>query len=282
MKPYDYQEELAKEGFKILQQFMIVYFAMEERTGKSLTALLTAEHCTTVNKVLILTKKKALDGWKETLEDFGHCLTKDYTVTNYHQAKKEISHYDLVILDEAHNYISAFPKVGAMWKDIAKLTAGKPLIYLSATPDAQGPQMLYHQFKLSSWSPWKHHGNFYQWFKLYGKPYQIEINGIKVNQYDKCHVDMIKDSVSELFIAKSRKELGFVHEPKDKLHYIELSDLTKVIYNELVEHQIVKLNEGTLVCDTVSKLRFSLHMLEGGVAKVDDNYIVCTNTEKID
>ena len=37
-----------------------------------------------------------------------------------------------------------------------------------------------------------------------------------------------------------------------------------------------------LVCDTTMKLRTSLHMLESGIAKIDDEYIELGNTEKID
>ena len=37
-----------------------------------------------------------------------------------------------------------------------------------------------------------------------------------------------------------------------------------------------------LVCDSVMKERTSLHMIEGGVAKIDDEYLFLGNTEKID
>ena len=278
MKPYDYQIDMSKQAYDILCKYYMVYLACEERTGKTLAAILTAEQ-TSVRSVLILTKKKAIGGWLETLEAFPH--TKEYTVTNYHQASKQKPH-DLIILDESHNYISSFPKPGKLWREAKELCVNKPIIYISATPYGQGPQMLYHQFKLSSWSPWLKYPNFYSWFKTFGKPYQQRINGLKINKYDKCDVDFILGCVDHLFITKTRNELGFKHEPQDQIHFVELNKATKDVYNELLEHQITELKAGTLVCDTKAKLRVSLHMLEGGVAKIDDNRIVLANEEKID
>ena len=254
-----------------------MYLSWEERTGKTLTAILIAESLN-VKKVLVITKKKALGGWYEMLAAFDH--SKEYTVTNYHQAHKQGEH-DLVILDESHNYISSFPKPGKIWKELRPLTKGKPLVYLSATPYAQGPQMLYHQLQLSSYSPWNNYSNFYNWFRTYGKLYQREVGGFSVNQYDRCDSELILSCCEHLFLTKTRQELGFKHEPVDKLHYIELGSQTKHVYNHLLEHQIVELKAGMLVCDTTSKLRYALHMLEGGVAKLNKEYIVLANEEKI-
>lgn len=278
MIPYDYQTTLAKEGYGILKENMLVYLAMEERTGKTLTAILIAEQ-SAVQRVLVITKKKALSGWTETLDAFSH--TKSYTVTNYHQACKYLPVYDLIILDESHNYISTYPKPGKLWKDVAKLTKNTPLIFVSATPHAQGPQQLFNQFALSSWSPWWKHKNFYTWFQVYGKPYTLEINSINIPQYDRVHNDLILGVVDHLFITKTREELGFEHEPEDKLHYVKLSGDTKWVYNELLEHDLVELNAGTLVCDTNPKLRTSLHQLEGGTIKIGDERHILVNDEKI-
>lgn len=280
MIPYDYQRELSKEAATILREHMIVYLAMEERTGKTLTSLLVAEQLANVMNVLVVTKKKALPGWTETLEVFPHA--KNYTVVNYHQVHKVLVKPDLIILDESHNYISAFPKVGKLWKAVNALTTSVPLIYISATPYAQGPQQLFHQFKLSSWSPWHKHKNFYNWFKLYGKPYTLDIAGIKVPQYDRCHNELILGACEHLFITKTREELGFEHEPEDKLHQITLNPDTRKIYNELVQHDLVNLDMGLLVADTGSKLRTSLHQLEGGTIKLDAERYVLSNNEKVD
>lgn len=280
MKPYDYQIEKAEAAFKVLREDMIVYLAMEERTGKTLTSILVAEMASNVKNVLVITKKKALDGWNDTLKAFKH--NKVYKVVNYHQVHKLVAKYDLVILDESHNYISSFPKTGKLWTEVNKHTRGVPLIYISATPYAQGPQQLYHQFKLSSWSPWLKHINFYRWFDLYGKPYTREINGFKVPQYDRVNTDMVLGCVKHLFITATRQELGFEHEPEDNIHFIELGEATRNVYNDLIRHDLTELSVGTLVCDTSPKLRTSLHQIEGGTIKIEDSRFVLGNTEKVD
>lgn len=279
MIPYDYQETLSDDALEILREHAIVYLAMEERTGKTLTALLVAEKAA-VNSVLVVTKKKALEGWRDTLTAFPH--TKDYTITNYHQVKKLSRKYDLIILDESHNYISSFPKKSAIWKDLSKLTVGCPLIYISATPYAQGMQLLYHQFALSSWSPWRAYKTSYKWFKEFGISNTIWVGGRQVEQYNKVKTAQVTRDVEHLFITKTRAELDFKQEPKDKLHYVKLSQDTKDLYNVLQKDRITVVNGEQLVADTSMKLRTSLHMIEGGALKIEDNYLVLDNTEKID
>ena len=279
MVPYEHQVDLAERAYDILRDEMIVYLCCEERTGKTLTAILVAE-MSNVKNILVITKKKALDGWFDTLKAFKH--DKNFTVVNYHQAHKQTTKFDLVILDESHNYISAYPKTGKLWKEVKGLTKSVPLIYISATPYAQGPQQLFHQFALSSWSPWIKHSNFYRWFQMYGKPYSLEINGIAIPQYDKAHVDMILGCVNHLFVTATRQELGFEHEPLDNVHPIILSDATRHVYNELIQHDLVELSVGMLVCDTSPKLRTSLHQIEGGTIKIGEERHVLANTEKVD
>jgi hypothetical protein len=168
-----------------------------------------------------------------------------------------------------------------MWSSIKAVAANKPIIYLSATPYAQGYQLLYHQFAISSWSPWRKYKNFYQWFAVYGIAKSLYANGRQIPQYNTV-VPQAFDTVSHLFITKTRKELDFEHEPEDIIHYIELLPETKKLYNQLVEERIAKVGELDLVCDTTMKLRTSLHMLEGGVAKVETTYLVLPNDEKVE
>ena len=116
MIPFDHQVTIADKGYDILKTNGLVYLACEERTGKTLAAILIAEKAP-VKTVLVITKKKALDGWHETLAAFDH--TKKYTVVNYHQAHKQPRH-GMILMDESHNYISAFPKAGKIWKELKK------------------------------------------------------------------------------------------------------------------------------------------------------------------
>lgn len=264
MIPRAHQLEQAKLGLAVLKKHGLVYLNAEERTGKTLTALLIAESLG-VSKVLVLTKKKALDGWLKPVQWFSNKMSTHFT--NYHQAKNLSSNYELVILDEAHCYLSGYPKKSKMWESVKKLTKEKPVIYISATPHAQGYQLLYHQLALSSWSPWRLYKTFYSWFRTFGVEKYIYLSGRKIQQYTETKKDKVEESVEHLFVGITRKELKFRHEPVDILHYISLSNHTKGLYNEMLNCKVLKLAGHDLILDTPMKLRTSLHMLEGGVAK---------------
>lgn len=288
-----HQISIANEALPILKTYGIVYLAMEERTGKTITAINVVEKLDEVKNVLVITTKKALDGWRETLTKYKH--SKVFNLVNYHSANKFKGKVDLVILDESHKYISGYPKRSVLWKDIYKLAYGKPIIYLSATPYAQGPQLLYNQLALSYKSPWKAFTNYYDWFKHYanrdknGELPTTRISAVQlVIDYTKVKVDEVIASVKHLFISYTRTELGFEHEPEDVLHYVQLSDTIRGVYNEIATKKVLSFTHSetgkdyVLVCDTSAKLRMALHMLEGGALKVGDDYISLGNNEKAD
>jgi hypothetical protein len=280
MIPRDYQLILAKEAFSILKENLIVYLAMEERTGKTLTAILAAELTNrNVKTVNVLTTKKALGGWIDTLSKFN--TDKVFHVTNYHKAKI-LTKSDILILDEAHNYISSYPKTSNIWRAVKRLSAGVPIIYLSATPNAQSLSLLFHQFHLSSWSPWKEYTNFYDWFRVFGVPGSIYVGQRRVSVYNSTKEEKLRASVNHLFITMTRKELGFKHEPVDKAHTITLKPETKVAYHTIQKKSLYEFTVGTLVADTIAKRNHALYCLEGGTIIIDGVSYVLSNTEKID
>lgn len=287
------QVGLAKEGYSILKEHMIVYLAMEERTGKSLTAVLIAEMCKNVEVILVVTKKKALAGWQNLIANYSCC--KQIHLTTYSSFNEDNIKPDIIIIDEAHNYVAGYPKPSATWVKVKRLALRKPLIYLSATPHAQGYQQLYHQFALSSWSPWSKYSDFYRWFEHYGIPGTMYIGNRQSAVYTKTDEGLCKATTEHLFVTATRKELGFSWEPSDKLHYIPLTDSTKDIYNTIVHDKVIELCGHKLLIDSVTKERFLLHMIEGGVAKhttkhlnkngdpaENEHFLVLDNIEKID
>lgn len=290
-KPH--QVAIAKQALPIFSKYGLVYLAMEERTGKSIIAIEICEAVKSFDTILILTTKKAMEGWQETLTKFPH--DKAYVISTYSSVHKVKGKFSAVILDEAHKYISGYPKVSLTWKNVFNHTFHKPLIYCSATPYAQGPQLLFHQFALSKNSPWNRFKTFYDWFKIYAKrdkngelqttrigPAQLVIDYTKVDN------DKVINDIKHLFISYTREELGFEQEPEDVLHYIELGKEIKEIYNSLVDDKVLDFTHSEtgedykLICDSASKLRWALHMLEGGTLKVGENYIALGNTEKVD
>jgi len=317
MTPYDYQVKVADEAFDILSKYGMVFLGMEERTGKTLSAIVLAEK-TIRNNVLVVTKKAGLmgekeksyktaqEGWYGTMNKYiGKCTKEDnkltwtkgdtkFTVVNYHglhtryktKAGKTVyrlnytEKYDLVILDESHNYLSAYPKVGAIWKTVKKITEAQPIIYMSATPNAQGYQLLFNQLRLSNWSPFRAYKDFYRWFDVYGVPTKVRTAYGLQETYKKCKAE-VWNEVKHLFITYTRAELGFEHEPVDVIHTVTLDAGTKALYNEAMDTSILTVGDREILLDSSMKERTSLHQLEGGVAKDGDDYIVLENDEKI-
>lgn len=299
MKPYPHQIEKAEECWQILRERGYVYLAGKPRSGKTLTALLIAEKSDKVDSVLILTPKKAIEGWYKFLDDIQLGLTKRYTVTNYEQVGKitggryslklNPKDYQLVIIDESHN-LGTLGKPSNRGRLIRRLCWDMPHIHLSGTAIVESPNAIYHQMWISKYSPFKF-ANFYDFFRMYGIPYYIKAGGRDIAQYDKYRNELLAE-IDKFTVYMTQEDAGISSDVQavDKLHYVELSDYTKALYNRLQRDKVItnlKLINGDetgldLVCDTTMKLRMTLHMIEGGVAKIDDDYIKLGNTEKID
>ena len=279
MKPYQHQIDISSQALDILRKHMLVYLAMQERTGKTLTSILICEQ-TKCNNILVITKKKALVGWIDTLSKYKH--NKTYECINYESLHKCTFKPDLVIIDEAHSNLGAYPKVGKTWKEVFTFTKRKPIIYLSATPSAQTYAQLYHQFKLSSWTPWIKYPSFYNWHKDYGIENIIYLGGRQLKQYNEVESEKVMGDVEHLFTSYTRTELGFEHEPNDILHYIDLSSEIKECYNRLLKDRVATVAGTEVIADTVMALRTKLHQIEGSTLKQEDKNIFLSKIDKID
>ena len=99
-----YQEKLSAEALGVLKSRGIVYLAMEVRTGKTLTALNTAQ-LFAAKRVLFLTKKKAMSSIQWDYDNFGF----DYhlTIINDESLHLVNGEFDLIIHDEHHRFGAA-------------------------------------------------------------------------------------------------------------------------------------------------------------------------------
>ena len=277
-----HQITTAKKALSILSDLGVVYINGQPRSGKTATALRVAETAK-LDRWLILTKKNAIEGWTKFIEDTELNLSKSYHVINYEQVGKlkdnkatlkvNPKNYDGVILDEGHNY-GAFPKPSNRVKLTRLLAYQLPLIVLSGTPIVESANTIYHQLWISKYSPFKFK-NFYDFFRVYGKPYFIRAGGRDINQYDRFKPELLKE-IEKFTVYMSQEDAGINIQVQDELHYVTLSKEHTYLYNELQKHQLVNFTSPkhnfTLVCDSVMKLRTSLHMLESGVIKVEDTY----------
>jgi len=295
MKPFLHQIEKAEACWNILKVKGYVYLAGKPRSGKTLTSLLIAEKSTKIKSILILTKKNAIPGWNKFIDDVELGLQHEYYVTNYEQAHKlNKDDYDLVIIDESHN-LGTLAKPSQRIKTIRTLCWNLPHIHLSGTAIVESPNGIYHQMCISKYKPFRHK-NFYDFHREFGKPYYIKAAGREIQQYDKANLEKLMPIIDSFTVYMTQEDAGIDSNVQavDKVHYVELDDITKSLYNTLVQDNIVDVWLGSLginrlislpslklVCDTTMKLRTTLHMLESGVVKIDDYYIELGNLEKI-
>lgn len=287
INPYPHQVEFANKMFNILKDVGYVYLAGKPRSGKTYTSILCAEKSDKITSVLVLTKKAAISGWDKFI--VGNTVLKHkYTVTNYEQAHKLFAKdYDLVIIDESHN-LGTLAKPSKRIMTIRKLCKDMPHIHLSGTAIVESPCGIYHQMSISKYNPFRFK-NFYDFHRFYGYPYYIKAMGRDINMYDKADMEKLMPLINEFTIYMTQEDAGISLDLQsvDKIHYVSLEHVTKQLYNIIQEHNYLDLNiylnkDYKLVCDSVMKLRVSLHMLESGVVKIDDEYIEIGNTEKID
>ena len=147
----DYQVKNSNECTDIINKYGLVYLQHTVRTGKTATALQIAKNINT-NKVLFITKKKAIDSILSDFKDFNFNYVLD--VINYESLHKVVLKYDLVILDEAHS-IGAFPKPSQRTKLLKEKFFNTKIVYLSGTPASESYSQFYHQFYISKNSPFK-------------------------------------------------------------------------------------------------------------------------------
>jgi hypothetical protein len=275
MKPYDYQMELSKQAYHILGANGVVYLSMLERTGKTLTSILVAD-MSMAQSVLVLTKKKALDGWDDTLKAYKP--QKKYTLTNYHSAHKVVGKFDLVILDEAH-VMAAYPKPGKIWKNVFRLTHNLPIIYLSATPYAETIGQLYNQFKLTKYSPFRKWKSYYDFHRAFGISDKIRTPYGLVDTYKKFRTQEVLDLCEHLFISKTRQELGFEHEPEDVVHTYGQSPEVSEIVKDVTKTEMLRIGNIEEPLDSPMKLRVTIYQIEGGWVKYENE---CLRMPKLD
>ncbi len=274
-----HQREGAQWALLAVREYGLAYLSWQERTGKTGAAICCVEK-SKAKTILIVTKKKAMEGWMESLEMFP--TVKSYTVINYESIHKIKAQFDFIILDEAHHAIASIGRPSKTWKAVAVHTKGKPILYLSATPYAETVGQLYHQFKLSKWTPWAKFRNYYDFHKAYGIPATIYTSYGPQPDRSKFRIEEVLDPISHLFSFKTRAEVGIEHEPTINVVIVPMYTQTKYLIKDwttkrvlnfdsykLVDGQPVKTSYEVLG-DSDAKMRAVHYQLEGGTLKIDD------------
>lgn len=284
MKLRDYQAPIAEWAVTNLRQHHIAYLAMDMRTGKTPTSLSIA-HQYGANNVLFFTRKKALPG----IEKVRAQLPGDFTfkalnyerLTTFTTTKEtdngrvdvhfdaegfleEFGRPDFIILDEAH-CLGQFPDRAGKVKALKEICIFKPILYLSGTPSPESFSQLYHQFYVSSYSPFLEWKTFHEWAKDFvtiGKKYYFNR---EMNDYSDADQEKVFKFTKHLFMSLTQKEAHFQQEVVDKIIELDMNVGTYALANALLKNRIViGKDKGVVLADTAAKMQQKLHQIYSG------------------
>lgn len=274
----DYQQDIATRASELLKNLKIAYLSMEVRTGKTLTALHSA-NLYGAKKVLFITKLKAIPSIKA---DY-NLLQPDYKLDliNYESLHKVTSSYDLLIVDEAHS-LGAFPKPSKRAKALKVLAKGNPILLLSGTPSPESYSQLYHQFWVSDANPFAEK-TFYAWAKSYVEVVDKMINGFKVKDYKQARKDMVMAVLAKYFISYTQMEAGFEQRVQEEAIVVKMHEITRQTIKALRKDKVAYVDDNNLiVADTPAKMMTKLHQLSSGTVIDDNGNYIVTDTSKAD
>jgi len=263
----EHQKEKAKELQEILLTYKIAYLAGEVRSGKTLTALQAAQ-LYKANKVIVITKKKAISSIKSDYNNFK--FTFDLVVINYESIHKlEDYNCDLVIYDESHS-LSAFPKPSVRTKLCKKLFHKTPCILMTGTSAVESYSQYYHQFYISDFSPFREYKNFYKWTKDFVEVWERNLPTHKIKVYDRADVKKIDKIIKPYMVVMTQKDAGF--DVKITENYLEIETPKKIrnAVKKLMKDKFLKGKETYIFGDTPAKLQSKVHQLYNGHCIIED------------
>lgn len=269
MKLRDYQKNNTKQGKEILNKHNIVYLAMQTRTGKTLTALNIANDISKKG-VLFVTKKKAI---ASVINDYEKVSFKyPLYVINYESVHKIKDDFDLIICDEAHT-LGQFPKPSQRTKRLKEMAEGLPIIYLSGTPTPESFSQIFHQFWISSFSPFNE-STFYKWANTYVNKKKKYVYNREINDYSEAYRDFIEPKINHLFITTTQKEAGFNKTIQEKVLKLPFTNVQSKAIDTLLRDLVLPTQDGNVIlADTRVKLQNKIHQICSGTVKDEDGNI---------
>lgn len=278
----DYQLDISTRAAVILREFKIVYFSMQVRTGKTITAMQTAANYGAV-AVLFLTKLKAISSIQQDYEALDPSFRLQ--VTNYENLHNVSGTFDLIICDEAHS-LGQYPKAAEKTKQLATLAGGLPIIYLSGTPTPESYSQLYHQFFISTFSPFKAWPTFYKWAADFVQVKIKMMYGKKFNDYSKANKAKIDELTKHLFISYTQEEAGFEQHVQEEVLLVRMKSTTYGLAKLLMKNRVHTGKNGEVVlADTEVKLQQKLHQIYSGTVKLESSIggqsAICFDNSKV-
>lgn len=266
MKFRKYQSEIIDKAFDVLVKYGFVYLSMQVRTGKTLTAMGTAQKLG-VDNMLFVTKKKAIS----SIEDDYKLLSPKFhlTVINYESLHKVAGKYECIVLDEAHG-MGAYPKPSKRTKMIKQIIKKQNpfVILMSGTPTPESFSQMYHQVYACPHNPFRNYANFYKFAKDYVNVVQIRIGAMPHNNYSSGKQSIL-DQMKPYMISYTQKEAGFKVETIEKVLKVKMSALTYNMVKQLKKNLVIEGTDEVVLADTGVKLMSKLHQLFSGTVKFE-------------
>ena len=264
----DYQQNIIDRGTEVLLTKKFLYLSMEVRTGKTLTSLGILDKMMSVNRVLFITKKRAIS----SIESDYNILEPGYElqVINYESLHKiDQRGWDAVVCDEAHG-MGAFPKPSKRAKAVSELIRkNKPyVILLSGTPTPESYSQMYHQVYAIPNNPFNKYSNFYKFASDYVTVTTKRIGGFMVNDYSDAKETII-DDMNPYTISYTQKEAGFESSIKEKILFVDAPESLMVMCSKLKKLLVLQGEDEVILADTSVKLMQKLHQMYSGTVKFE-------------
>lgn len=277
MQLRDYQVDISEQAVQILKEFGLVYLAMQVRTGKTITSLHIAS-LMGAKKVLFVTKKKAISSIQDDYDN-SNCLY-DIDIINYESVHKAVQDYNIIIVDEAH-CLGQYPIPSERTKELKRICEGKPVIYLSGTPSPETYAQMFHQFWISSYSPFKDFKNFYAWHKEYGIPAKKYVYNRELLDYSKVKQERIQSEIAHLMLTYTQEEAGFEGLVQETILYVRMSDKVKWAIDRIKKDKLFRTKDNQVIlADTAVKEMQKIHQICSGSVKTEDGNAVIFDDTK--
>jgi hypothetical protein len=274
---YDYQQRLAKEAHSLLLLYRIAYLCMAVRTGKTRTAFQAAK-LYGAKRVLFVTKLKAISSIQKDFRDVQPGF--ELFVINYESLHKCEGGWDLVILDECH-CLSQYPKPAERTRELKRICAGLPIVYLSGTPSPESYAQFFFQFWVSSFGPWKEYETFYKWHKEYGIPKVKYIYNRQIADYSQVKKEDVLKQVNKFMITYTQEEAGFKAAVEDRVMYVPMPAAVAWAVKKLQKDKVFTTRDGHVVlADTAVKEMQKIHQICSGTVKAESGEAVIFDRSK--
>ena len=275
----EYQEQIIDKALKIIDIRKFIYLSMEVRTGKTLTSLGILDKIKNINKVLFITKKKAISS---IYEDY-KMLKPSYEllVINYESLHKiDERGWDAIVCDESHS-MGAFPKPSKRAKQVKQLIINNNpyVIFLSGTPTPESFSQMYHQVYGLKNNPFRKYSNFYKFSKDYVLVKQKRIGSFMVNDYSLGKQEIL-DKMKPFTISYTQREAGFRSKINEDIIYVDAPDMIMNLCSKLKKDLVIEGKEDVILADTGVKLMQKLHQMYSGTVKFESGKSMVLDTFK--